>query len=50
MLQEGLEHDHFKVNLWVIKQQPDTWKVFLEPMTIVLKKTIALAVNLADRR
>ena len=36
MLQEGLEHDHN-----AIKQQLDNRKLIHEPMTIVIKTTIA---------
>ena len=41
MLQEGLEHDQITVNQVCNKQQLDNRKFIHEPVTIVLKKTIA---------
>ena len=38
LLQEGLEHNQITM---ITKQQQDNWKFIHEPMTIVLKKTIA---------
>ena len=54
MLKEGLEHNQITVNQMcniATAPQLDNQKFIHEPMTIVLKKTVALAVknHLADR-
>ena len=54
MLQKGLEHNQITVNQMcniATAPQLDNQKFIHEPVTIVLKKTVALAVkkHLADR-